>query len=117
MPPLVSMRYLDDAMVDDLLWPDITAESQVRMEPGEVVSWRGSAQLAEVRFGSDKKMERVWKMTESAEYTITNRRIFYLDKDIERGTGRLGKIAWCLYQFGPDSRSAIAAGQVRFQWP
>jgi CHAT domain-containing protein/tetratricopeptide (TPR) repeat protein len=117
MPSLIAVRNPIDIGADDLLWPSVTRDLRIRMEPGEVVSWRGLAEMAEVRHETGGKLERVWRTIGPAEYTITNHRIFYKGQSIERGSGRLAKIAWCLCPAEVDSPTAIAAGQVRFQWP
>lgn len=117
MPALIAMRDPVKGKVDDLLWPSVTTDLQVRMDPGEVVAWRGTAEMAEVRSATDHKLERIWKTAGPAEYTITNRRIFYKTRSIERGDGKLAKIAWCLCPAEAGSLGEIAVGQVRFQWP
>jgi CHAT domain-containing protein len=117
MPALIAMRVPAEGKADDLLWPSVTADSQIRLNPGEVVAWRGIAEMGEVRTATDHKLERIWKTVGPAEYIITNHRIFYKTQSIERGDGKLAKIAWCLCPAEIGSRDGIAAGQVRFQWP
>jgi hypothetical protein len=120
MPPLIAVRNPIDIGADDLLWRTVTRDSRIHIGRAEIVSCHGLAEMGEIRQENGGKLERAWRTIGGpAEYTITNHRIFYecQSQFIERGSGRLSKIAWCLYSAEADSPTAITAGQVRFQWP
>src|SRR6266536_2846789 len=49
IPPLVGVRDPTETAVGDLLWPVVTRELLIRLEPGEGIRWRGPADVGEVR--------------------------------------------------------------------
>jgi hypothetical protein len=116
---LIALRSHSDPGTKDLMWPVITDGLLIRLEPGEVVRWRGTAMVGEVRLesrdGADRP-HRAWRLT-NADVLITDRRLTYRGHDLERCTCRLAAAVAHLDQPRPAASSFVLAGHVRFQWP
>jgi CHAT domain-containing protein len=118
MPPLITVRRDPQAAVNDVLWPTVSGDLLIRLDPDEVIRWRGLAYVAETRWDGqrDSPWQRIWKVPEPADCLITDRRLTYRVNKIERGTGQLATIADSL-KVPTDGPPWVLAGQVRFQWP
>jgi CHAT domain-containing protein/tetratricopeptide (TPR) repeat protein len=118
VPPLIAFRDCSDPGVDDLMWPVVTEDLLIRLEPGEVTRWRGTATVAEVRQvgQADDKWELVWRLTEPADVLITDRRITYRGYDFRKGTGQIAAEVAALGRPCTTAAPSVLAGQVRFQW-
>jgi len=115
---LVAVRDPTETAVGDLLWPVVTRELLIRLEPGEVIRWRGLADVGEVRRTDrhESGLRRAWKLT-SADCVITDGRITYRASNAQQlGTAALATTGGSHRPRG-DSQPTVLAGQVRFQWP
>lgn len=118
MPALIAFRNQADPGTDDLMWPSVTGDLLIRLEPDEVIRWRGTATVAEARRGTsnDEKWELIWRLTGSADVLITDRRITYRGHDVHKGTGQLAAAVADLGQPSASAAPSVLTGQVRFQW-
>jgi hypothetical protein len=121
---LITVRYPNDTSVDDLLWPAVTPGLLIRLEPGEVLRWRGRAHVAEDRYAEPQVLhadyERVWNLLGPADCLITDRRITYRGdrgNTLQWSGGMSAAVAPSLREPRGDSHWGMPMGQVRFQWP
>ncbi len=117
----MAVRDPTETAVGDLLWPVVTRELLIRLEPGEVIRWRGPADVGEVRRTDlhESGLRRAWKLA-PADCLITDRRITYRASNAQQpGTGTLATTASASGRRRPggNSQPTVLAGQVRFQWP
>lgn len=117
MPVLVAVRDAGEADTDDLLWPSIGSDLQIRLAPDETVLWRGTLRAGEVRRDASRQSQRAWRMPESTICTVTDRRVTFQSTELQRDSGRLATIAWSIRRSDLRRLQSVAAGQVRFQWP
>jgi hypothetical protein len=101
------------------MWPVITGGLLIRLQPGEMVRWRGTATVGEVRWehrdGADRP-HRAWRLT-NADVEITDRRLTYRGHQLQRCTCRLAAAVAHLDQPRPAAAPSVLAGHIRFQWP
>lgn len=116
---MIVLRRHSDPGTKDLMWPVITDGLLIRLEPGEVVRWRGTAMVGEARWesrdGADRP-HRAWRLT-NADVLITDRRLTYSGHDLERCTCRLAAAVAHLDHPQSAASPSVLAGHVRFQWP
>jgi hypothetical protein len=115
---LIAFRNQADPGTDDLMWPAVTGDLLIRLEPDETIRWRGTATVAEVRRGrnNDDKWELIWRLTKPADVVITDRRITYRGDDFRRGTGQLAAAVAGLGRPSTSAVPSVLTGHVRFQW-
>lgn len=101
------------------MWPAVTDGLAIRWEPGEVVRWRGTATVGEVRYeqrdGTDRP-HRAWRLA-NADVVITDRRLTYRGSELQRCTCRLAAAVAHLDQHLSAAAPSVLVGHVRFQWP
>ena len=118
MPILVALRDFSGPAADDLIWPAVTGDLLIRLEPSEVIRWRGAANVGEIRRPQQPgaAWELVWKLTEPADCLITDRRITYRGHDFRKGTGPMATAVAELRRPQTVAVPSVLAGQVRYQW-
>jgi hypothetical protein len=125
---LMTIRELNDDIVDDDCWPAMTPDGQVRLSADETIRWRGRATASESRRRQGQASETVWSLTEPADILITDQRLVFSCARFEKGStwfgfGMIGAPVALAATGISHARAArrrqgkIAAGQVRFEWP
>jgi len=120
---LICARRPAEGEVGEPSWPGVTEELALRLEPGEVVRWRGQVDvLGEARALADGGSDdvRVWSLQDVSDFVVTDRRLLYAGQGLTvNRTGRGRRLtAGVRKAYGslPEG-GRILAGQVRFEWP
>lgn len=125
---LLTIRELDDDVVDDDRWPAMTSDGQVRLKADETIRWRGRARVSESCRRQGQASEDVWSLTEPADILVTDQRLVFSCAKFEKGStwwgmGMIGAPVALAATGISHARAArrrqgkVAAGQVRFEWP
>jgi hypothetical protein len=103
----------------DDLWPDLTWELAPRLDVGENVRWRGTAEVSQLTYIRDSggDFTLAWSLKDTASVLITDRRVMYVGRTLEPHKGLPPVAARGL----PGRRSTAGdveryVGHVRFEW-
>lgn len=117
MNPLLAVRSFSSSYVSDLLWPAVTESLLIRLEPGEVVRWRGQVRVLEKRWSAERAtFDLAWQLSGLADCLITDRRLTYLGRGLRTGEGAGAAGMASLAGSRRCRPGSVLAGQVRFQW-
>jgi hypothetical protein len=117
--PLIRLHSRSGLDTDDLMWPNVTGQLLVSLEPGEVIRWGCTATVDEVRWERRDgvgRPHRAWRLAH-ADVLITDRRVTYRGYELQKCTCRLAAAVAHLDQPRSAAAPSILAGHVRFQWP
>jgi len=118
---MIIRRMPGDAAEGDLRHPVLVADGSVRLEPGEVVRWRGMVEVSQLRRqpgASD--FVRSWALVEPGDVVITDRRITYSAPRLQSGDGHLAAVVAGVRAgqvAAPSAGAPLFVGHIRFQWP
>jgi hypothetical protein len=125
---LMTLRELNDDIVNDDRWPTMTPDGQVRLSADETIRWRGRATVSESRRHQGQASERVWSLTEPADILVTDQRLVFSCAKFQKGStwfgfGMIGAPVALAATGISHARAArrrqgkVAVGQIRFEWP
>lgn len=116
-PFFIRPHRFDQDCPDDGVFPRLNRAHRVLLEDKEQVLWQGRLDVAGYLVGMDTAdRELCWTLPRPAQVTLTDRRLAYVcgDWDIGIATGRGRNSAG--HRFA-NTRTRIAVGQIRWQWP
>lgn len=116
-PFFIRPHRFDEPAPDDGAFPRLDRTHQVLLEDGEQVLWQGRLDIAGHLVGvTVADRELCWALPRPAQVTLTDRRLAYVcgDWDLGVAVGRGRNSA--RHRFS-SSRTRVATGQIRWQWP
>jgi hypothetical protein len=121
--PLITVRGPAHGDSDQLRWPAVDEQLAVRFEDGEILRWRGSGHVAELRRSHAEDPDsvfRAWTIEPLTQLVVTDRRLIYTGQSLK--VDRRGPAAQMMaetlraYNVLPE-RGRVLVGQIRFGWP